>query len=311
MEFKHYSVMLNECINALNIKPDGIYVDATTGGGGHSEAILSHLESGKLIAIDQDEDALSASKIRLEKYLDKVIFVKDNFSNLNKILDDLSIEKIDGIIFDLGVSSYQLDNAERGFSYNSNAKLDMRMDRDAGLSAYDVINTYSEQELQRIIFEYGEEPNARNIARAICKTRLEKPIESTFELSDIIKSVAPKKQLFEGHHPAKKTFQAIRIEVNGELSILSPTIEDAVSRLRDGGRIVILTFHSLEDRAVKQVFARLEKGCTCPPDFPVCICGKKPSLKLDQRKPLLPTEKELLENHRSHSAKMRYAEKIN
>ena len=302
--------MLNECIDALNINPNGIYVDATTGGGGHSYAILQHIQNGRLIAIDQDEDAIKAAKIRLEKYLDKVTFVQDNFSNINNILNDLSIDKIDGIIFDLGVSSYQLDKAERGFSYNSDAKLDMRMNQNNAFSAYDVVNTYSEKDLQRIIFEYGEEANAKNIARAICKYRENKNIETTFELSDIIKSVAPKKQLYEGHHPAKKTFQAIRIEVNGELNILAPAVEDAVSRLNDGGRIVILTFHSLEDRAIKQIFAKLEKGCICPPDFPVCVCGKKPSLKLEQRKPVLPTEKELLENHRSHSAKMRYAEKI-
>lgn len=308
--FEHYSVMLNECIEALDIKEDGIYVDCTLGGGGHSEAILKKLTNGTLIAIDQDICAIEASKARLKKYEDKVIFVNDNFSNLDNILNDLKIEKIDGIIYDLGVSSYQLDTAERGFSYSKDAKLDMRMSQSSPLSAYDVVNTYSEQELSRIIFEYGEEPNARRISQAICAYREEKPIETTFELTDIIKSVMPKKKLFEGHHPAKQTFQAIRIEVNGELSILSPSIETAVNRLKPGGRIVVLTFHSLEDRAVKQVFARLEKGCTCPPSFPVCVCGKKPQLYLEHRKPILPNQNELNENHRSHSAKMRYGEKI-
>ena len=309
-EFSHYSVMLDECIKALNINPCGIYVDCTLGGGGHSEAILKKLTNGKLIAIDQDIEAIEHCKIRLQEYENKIIFVNENFANLDNILNDLSIDKIDGIIYDLGVSSYQLDTAERGFSYSKNARLDMRMSQNAPLSAYDVVNTYSESELRRIIFEYGEEPNAKRIAQAICTYRNDKEIETTFELTEIIKSVTPNKKLFEGHHPAKQTFQAIRIEVNGELSILSPAIETAVNRLNVGGRIVIITFHSLEDRAVKQVFARLEKGCTCPPSFPICVCGKKPSLYIEHKKPILPSDKELLENHRSHSAKMRYAEKI-
>lgn len=309
-DFSHYSVMLDECIDALNINPNGIYVDCTLGGGGHSEAILKKLTNGRLISIDQDSEAIEFSKIRLQPYLDKVTFVHDNFANLSNILSELSIAKIDGIIYDLGVSSYQLDTAERGFSYSKDAKLDMRMSQDSPLSAYDVVNTYPESELQRIIFEYGEEPNAKRIAQAICLYRENKNIETTFELSDIIKSVTQKKKLVQGHHPAKQTFQAIRIEVNGELNILAPAIEDAVNHLNLGGRIVILTFHSLEDRAVKQVFARLEKGCTCPPSFPICVCGKKPTLFIEHKKPILPSEKELEENHRSHSAKMRYAEKI-
>ncbi len=309
-EFKHYSVMLNECISALDIKPDGTYVDCTLGGGGHSEEIVKRLTSGRLIAIDQDEDALAAAKQRLEEYADKITFVHNNFSNLNDILSELNIDEIDGVMYDLGVSSYQLDNAERGFSYNSDAPLDMRMDRSAGLTAYDVVNNYSEEELRRILFEYGEENNSFKIARAICEQRNIHPINTTFELSDIVKSVAKKQDLYEGHHPAKRTFQAIRIEVNGELNVIAPSIEAAVSHLKPGGRIVVLTFHSLEDRAVKQLFSRLEKGCTCPPSFPICVCGKKPQLKLVNKKPLAPSPQELLINRRSHSAKMRAAEKI-
>jgi 16S rRNA (cytosine1402-N4)-methyltransferase len=309
-EFKHYSVMLNECISALDIKPDGKYVDCTLGGGGHSEEIVKRLTSGRLIAIDQDEDALAAAKQRLEEYADKITFVHNNFSNLNDILSELNIDEIDGVMYDLGVSSYQLDNAERGFSYNSDAPLDMRMDRSAGLTAYDVVNNYSEEELRRILFEYGEENNSFKIARAICEQRNNHPINTTFELSDIVKSVAKKQDLYEGHHPAKRTFQAIRIEVNGELNVIAPSIEAAVSHLKPGGRIVVLTFHSLEDRAVKQLFSRLEKGCTCPPSFPICVCGKKPQLKLVNKKPLAPSPQELLINRRSHSAKMRAAEKI-
>lgn len=309
-EFSHFPVMLGECIEALNVKPDGIYVDGTLGGGGHSEQIVKRLKDGRLICIDRDTEAISAASKRLEAYKDKIIFVHDNFENIKNIVSSLGIDKIDGAMFDLGVSSYQLDTAERGFSYNLDAPLDMRMDSGASLSAYDVVNRYSEDEIKRILWEYGEENNAPRIAREIIKRRSEKPIETTFELVDIIKSVAPKKELISGHHPAKQTFQAIRIEVNGELSVIAPTIEDTVSILNKGGRIAVITFHSLEDRAVKQVFARLEKGCTCPPDFPVCVCGKKPQVKLLSRKPILPTEEELSLNRRSHSAKLRSAEKI-
>lgn len=309
-EFKHYSVMLNECIEALDIKPNGIYVDCTLGGGGHSEEIVKRLKNGRLIAIDQDEDAISAAKERLSEYQDKITFVHSNFSELKSILENLEIEKIDGVLYDLGVSSYQLDNSERGFSYNSEAPLDMRMDRTASLSAYGVVNTYSEEELRRILFEYGEENNSYKIAHAIVEQRKVAPIETTTELSDIVKSVAKKRDLYEGHHPAKRTFQAIRIEVNGELNVIAPSLEAAIDALAPGGRIVVLTFHSLEDRAVKQIFSRLEKGCTCPPSFPVCVCGKVPQIKTVNKKPLAPSPQEILINRRSHSAKMRAAEKL-
>ena len=309
-EFSHIPVMLGECIDALCIKPDGIYVDGTLGGGGHSEEIAKRLTTGKLICIDRDSDAIAAASKRLAPYSDKITFVCDNFANIKSILENLGIDGIDGMLLDLGVSSYQLDTAERGFSYNLDAPLDMRMDRTSPLSAYDVVNSYGEDEIKRILYEYGEEPNAARIARAIVSARAEKPVNTTFELVEIIKSVTPKRALLAGHHPAKQSFQAIRIEVNGELSIISPAIEDAVCVLRGGGKIAVITFHSLEDRAVKQVFARLEKGCICPPDFPVCTCGRKPQLRIITRKPLLPTEEELIQNRRSHSAKLRVAEKI-
>lgn len=310
-EFNHIPVMPDECISSLNIKPDGIYFDCTLGGGGHSELIVKRLgENGRLICIDRDTDAISAASKRLACYSDKITYVHDNFSDILNIAKRLGIDKIDGALFDLGVSSYQLDTAERGFSYNNDAPLDMRMDRSSPLTAYDVVNTYPEEEIRKLLYEYGEEQNAYRIASEIIKTRLIKPIETTFELVEIIKKVAPKKSLYEGHHPAKKTFQAIRIEVNGELSIIAPALEDTVSLLAPGGRIAVLTFHSLEDRAVKQVFVRLEKGCTCPPSFPVCVCGKKPQIRLLTRKPQLPTEEETGINRRSHSAKLRAVEKI-
>ena len=311
INFSHYSVMLGECIDALNIKPNGIYVDGTTGGGGHSYEIASRLSAGgRLICIDQDSDALRAAGERLAPFSNRVTFVKSNFSNVANVLDDLGIEKIDGLLLDLGVSSYQLDTPERGFSYNSDAPLDMRMDKDAGLSAYEVVNTYSESELRRILFDYGEESFAPKIASAIVAYRAQKPVETTFELTNIIKSVMPKKLLAVGHHPAKKTFQAIRIEVNSELSVIAPTIESAVERLSPGGRLAIITFHSLEDRCVKQTYTKCAQGCTCPPDFPVCICGNKPKIALVSKKPILPSKEELDVNHRSHSAKLRVAEKI-
>jgi 16S rRNA (cytosine1402-N4)-methyltransferase len=311
INFSHYSVMLNECIHALNIKPDGIYVDGTTGGGGHSYEIASRLsEGGRLICIDQDSDALLAAGKRLAPFSDRVTFVKSNFSDVAKVLDDLGIEKIDGLLLDLGVSSYQLDTPERGFSYNSDAPLDMRMDKDAALSAYEVVNTYSESDLRRILFDFGEESFAPKIASAIVAYRAEKPVETTFELTNIIKSVMPKKLLVVGHHPAKKTFQAIRIEVNSELSVIAPTIENAVERLNEGGRLAIITFHSLEDRCVKQTYAKCAQGCTCPPEFPICVCGNKPKIALVSKKPILPSKEELEANHRSHSAKLRVAQKI-
>ena len=303
--------MLGECIEALNIKPDGIYVDGTTGGGGHSYEIASRLhDGGRLICIDQDSDALSAAGERLAPFADKITFVKSNFSNIAGVLDDLGIEQVDGVLLDLGVSSYQLDTPERGFSYNSDAPLDMRMDKDAALSAHEVVNTYSEAGLRRILFDYGEESFAPKIAAAIVAYRAEKEITTTFELTNIIKSVMPKKLLAVGHHPAKKTFQAIRIEVNSELSVIAPTIEGAVERLAPGGRLAIITFHSLEDRCVKQTYGKFAQGCTCPPEFPVCICGNKPKIALVNKKPILPSKEELEVNHRSHSAKLRVAEKL-
>ncbi len=307
--FSHYSVMLKECINALNIRPDGIYMDCTLGGGGHSLEIAKRLTTGKLICIDQDICAITAAKKRLADYLDRIIFVKNNFSNIHGILSELGIEKIDGALLDLGVSSYQLDTPERGFSYNTEAPLDMRMNEEAALSAYEVVNTYSERDLRRIILDYGEDNNAMKIAGAIVRAREEKPIETTTELVEIIKSVTPKKFLAVGHHPAKKVFQAIRIEVNSELSIIEPTLTAITGHLNENGRIAVITFHSLEDRAAKRAFAELAKGCTCPPSYPVCVCGNKPKLTLCNKKPILPSEEELAENHRSHSAKLRVAER--
>ncbi len=311
INFSHYSVMLRECIDSLNIKPCGIYVDATCGGGGHSYEIASRLsEGGRLICIDQDSDALAAAGKRLEPFRDKITFVKNNFSNLESVLETLGIPRIDGLLIDLGVSSYQLDTPERGFSYNSDAPLDMRMDKDSAFSAYEVVNGYSESELRRILFDYGEESFAPKIASAIVAAREQKPIETTFELTNIIKSVMPKKLLAVGHHPAKKSFQAIRIEVNSELAVIPPIIDSAVEHMNEGGRIAILSFHSLEDRCVKQCFQKNAQGCTCPPDFPVCICGNKPKIKILTKKPMLPSNAELEVNHRSHSAKLRVAEKV-
>ena len=306
--FSHYSVMLSECIDALNIRPDGIYMDCTLGGGGHSLEIARRLTTGKLICIDQDICAITAAKERLREHADKILFVKNNFSNIHAILSELGIEYIDGALLDLGVSSYQLDTPERGFSYNTEAPLDMRMNEDAALSAYEVVNTYTESALRRIILDYGEDNNASRIAGAIVKKRAEKPIETTTELVEVIKSVTPKKLLAVGHHPAKKVFQAIRIEVNSELSIIEPTLTTIAHRLNAGGRIAVITFHSLEDRAAKRAFSSLATGCTCPPSYPVCVCGNKPKVKLINKKPILPSEEELAHNHRSHSAKLRIVE---
>lgn len=310
MDFKHISVMLNECIDALNIKQDGIYVDCTLGGAGHSSHIVKKLSSkGRLIGIDQDKDALRAAGERLKDF-ENVIYVHNNFYNIDCILNDLGIEKVDGILMDLGVSSYQLDTGERGFSYMQDAPLDMRMNRENSLSAFEIINDYSEAELHRIIKEYGEERFAKRIAGFITKEREKKPIETTFELVDIIKAAIPAKMRREGPHPAKRTFQAIRIEVNKELEILNKAIRDGVERLNKGGRMAIITFHSLEDRIVKNVFKNLENPCSCPKEFPVCICGNTPTVKVITRKPLDPTEKEVEENPRSRSAKLRVIEKI-
>ncbi|SEF77621.1 16S rRNA (cytosine1402-N4)-methyltransferase [Caloramator fervidus] len=309
MEFKHYPVMLNECIEGLNIKEDGIYVDGTLGGAGHSSEILKRLKNGKLVGIDQDIDALKASRQKLAGF-NNVVFVHDNFSNIKSILEDLNIKEVDGILLDLGVSSYQLDTPERGFSYMHDARLDMRMNRENKLTAWDVVNTYSKDELIRIIREYGEENFASRIADMIVKKRTIKPINSTFELVDIIKSAIPAKARREGGHPAKRTFQAIRIEVNKELDILEKAINDCIDVLKSGGRLCVITFHSLEDRIVKNVFKDRENPCKCPKDFPMCVCGKKPDIRVITKKPILPSEEELKENSRSKSAKLRIAEKI-
>lgn len=310
MEFKHVSVLLNECIDALNIKENGIYVDCTLGGAGHSSHILKNLsKDGMLIGIDQDRDALKAAKERLKDY-DNVKYVHSNFYNIDNILTELNVDKVDGILMDLGVSSYQLDEASRGFSYMNDAHLDMRMNRDNDFSAYEVVNNYSEEDLYRIIRDYGEEKFAKRIANFIVNKRSIKPVETTFELVDIIKAAIPAKARREGPHPAKRTFQAIRIEVNSELNILNKTIEDGINRLNPGGRMAIITFHSLEDRIVKLKFKELENPCTCPKEFPMCVCGKKPLVKVLSRKGIAPTEKEIEENPRSRSARVRVVEKI-
>lgn len=310
MEFKHISVLLEECIDALNIKEDGIYVDCTLGGAGHSSEIIKRLSSkGTLIGIDQDTDALKAAKERLKEY-ENVIYVHDNFHNIEEILKNLGIDKVDGILMDLGVSSYQLDAGERGFSYMHDGALDMRMDRDSDFSAYDIVNGYSKEQLYKIIKEYGEEKFAKRVADFIVDRRSPKPIETTFELVDIIKAAIPAKARREGPHPAKRTFQAIRIEVNRELAILNKAIEDGVEHLNENGRMGIITFHSLEDRIVKVKFRELENPCTCPRDFPMCICNKKPKVKVLTRKPIDPSEQELEINPRSRSAKLRCVEKI-
>lgn len=309
-EFKHLSVLLDESIAALNIRDDGIYVDCTTGGGGHSLEIAKRLKNGRLICIDRDSDALTAAKVRLAPFSDKITFVKDNFSNIDAVLDELEVDLIDGALADLGVSSYQFDTAERGFSYKLDAPLDMRMDISSPFSARDVVNTYSEDDLRRIIFEYGEDNFAPMIAKAIVKAREASPIETTTELSDIVKGAYPPRFRDIGHHPAKKTFQAIRIEVNGEIDVIEPTVKKIVSRLNTGGRVAFITFHSLEDRAVKNAFAELSRGCTCPPSFPVCVCGNKPKIRIITKKPILPSEDEIENNRRSHSAKLRAAEKV-
>ncbi|CAG9708632.1 16S rRNA (cytosine(1402)-N(4))-methyltransferase RsmH [Clostridium neonatale] len=310
MEFKHVSVLLNECIEGLNIKPNGTYVDCTLGGAGHSSHILKNLsKDGVLVGIDQDRDALTAAKERLKDY-DNVRYVHSNFYNIDNILSELDIEKVDGILMDLGVSSYQLDEASRGFSYMQDAPLDMRMNRDNDFSAYDIVNNYSEEQLYKIIKDYGEERFAKRIANFIVNAREINPIQTTLELVEIIKNAIPAKARREGPHPAKRTFQAIRIEVNSELKILNKTIEDGVERLNKGGRMVIITFHSLEDRIVKLKYRELENPCTCPKEFPMCVCGKKPTIKVLTRKGLAPSKEEIEENPRSRSAKVRILEKI-
>ena len=308
MGFHHVSVLLNECIENLEIKPDGIYVDGTMGGGGHSLEIVKKLTTGKLIGIDQDENAQQAARERLKEHLDNVIFVRDNFSNIAQILDKLGIEKIDGMLLDIGVSSHQLDEAERGFSYQNDAPLDMRMDMQNPFSAYQVVNEYSAEELNRVIFQYGEERWAKRIAQFIVDERAKKPIESTGDLVEVIKKAVPKGARKDGPHPAKRTFQAIRIEVNKELDVLKEVIADAVPRLNEGGRLCIITFHSLEDRIVKEAFRAQENPCICPPQFPICMCGKVAQGKIITRKPILPSAEELEENPRARSAKLRVLE---
>lgn len=309
--FGHYSVLLNETVDSLNIKPDGVYVDCTLGGAGHSNLIASRLsEKGRLIGIDRDEFALGKAKERLAKYGERIVLLHTNFSEGAEKIKSAGFDRIDGVVADLGVSSFQLDDATRGFSYMNDAPLDMRMDRTQPFTAYDVVNTYSERELAKIIDMYGEERYASSIARKIVKYREEKSIETTNELSEIIKSGIPAKNKADGPHPAKRTFQAIRIEVNGELDIIADTINNFFPMLNEGGRMAIITFHSLEDRIVKHTFLDKTVGCTCPPDFPVCVCGKKAEGRVITKKPIVPSDEELSENPRSRSAKLRVIEKI-
>ncbi len=310
MDFRHISVLYEESIAALRVKENGVYVDGTLGGGGHSYGILASNDSCRLIGIDRDSEAVAAASKRLERFGERFTAVNDNFGNVKKILSDLSIDKIDGALLDIGVSSYQLDNPERGFSYMHDAPLDMRMDNKSGKSARDVVNGYPCEELTRIFYEYGEEKWSKRIAEFICKRRAEKPIETTHELVDVIKAAVPAKARTDGGHPAKRVFQAIRIEVNGELDALKTALTDFTDALKSGGRLAVITFHSLEDRIVKQEFARMSKGCTCPKDFPVCVCGNKPTVKLVTRKPILPDAEECAGNPRSKSAKLRVAEKL-
>lgn len=310
MEFLHKPVMLNECIDMLNIVPNGIYVDGTLGGAGHSLEIVKRLDTGKLIAFDQDIDAIENAKIKLKNYDDKVILIHDNFRNIKKSLEDIDIFRINGLLLDLGVSSYQLDSPDRGFSYRYNAPLDMRMNRDAKISAKEIVNTYSEENLKRIIRDYGEEKWASRIAQFIVEERMKNQIETTGELVQIIKAAIPKKAREEDQHPAKRTFQAIRIETNHELDVIYEVLESAVELLLPGGIISVITFHSLEDRIVKNFFRDESTGCICPPEIPICVCNHKARLKFIQKKPILPNEEELRENPRSRSAKVRGAIKL-
>ena len=309
MEYIHKSVLLHESIDALNIRPDGIYVDGTLGRAGHSVEIAQRLTTGRLICIDRDMAAIDAAKVRLAPYLDRVTLVHSNFSELGDVLRDAGVAGADGMLFDLGVSSPQLDDASRGFSYMQDAPLDMRMDLDAPLTAYEIVNTWSGDELRRILYEYGEERYAPAIARAIVKARETAPVRTTLELVDIIKGAMPTAALREKQHPAKRSFQAIRIAVNGELDALAPMMRSAVEGLNSGGRLAVITFHSLEDRIIKRTMQDMARGCTCPPNFPVCVCGKRPKVKLITRKPIVSGEAELEENPRARSAKLRVAEK--
>lgn len=311
MEFQHKSVLLQECIDALDIRPDGIYLDGTLGGAGHSSQIARRLtEGGRLIGVDRDRTALAAAKERLAPYADRVTLVHSNFAEIDAILDSIGIPAVDGMLFDLGVSSPQLDDASRGFSYMADAPLDMRMDKDDVLTAGEVVNTWPQGELRRILYDYGEERYAPQIAAAICRAREKAPVETTLELVDIIRSAMPAQALREKQHPAKRSFQAIRIAVNDELGAVSRMMQAAVGRLNPGGRLAVITFHSLEDRIVKSEMQQAARGCTCPPEFPVCVCGKKPLVKLVTRKPIVSGPAELEENPRARSAKLRVAEKL-
>lgn len=309
--YTHRPVLLDECIEALNIRPEGIYLDGTLGRAGHSREIARRLSgSGRLICVDRDQAALDAAQERLGEWMDRVTLVHSNFDRVSEILDELGISGVDGMLFDLGVSSPQLDDGSRGFSYMADAPLDMRMDRSEGLTAADVVNTWPQEELRRILFQYGEERYAPLIAAAIVRRREERPIETTLELVDIIKEAMPARALKEKQHPAKRSFQAIRIAVNDELSSVDRMIQGAVPKLNKGGRLAVITFHSLEDRIVKTGFGAFAKGCICPPDFPVCVCGRTPDIKLVNKKPILPSQQEIEENPRARSAKLRVAEKL-
>lgn len=311
MEFRHRPVMLEQCVKGLDIRPDGIYVDGTLGGGGHSGAICRNLdERGALIGIDRDRDALNVSSERLKEYKCQKYFVQSNYSDIKQVLNELKIEKVDGALLDLGVSSFQLDNPQRGFSYMNDAPLDMRMSQDDDFTAYDIVNDYDRNELIRVIGRYGEERWASRIADFIVKVRSDKPIESTYELVDVIKQAIPASARRTGPHPAKRTFQAIRIEVNDELSQLERAVEEFCDILAPGGRLCIITFHSLEDRIVKEIFSRRANPCTCPREFPICVCGKKADIKKITGKPFVPDAEETEENPRARSAKLRIAEKI-
>ena len=310
MEFNHIPILIEEVMAGLDIKKDGIYVDGTLGGAGHSIEIVKRLESGKLIGIDQDTDALKKASKVLYGFKDKTILVHNNYKNIDCVLEDLGIEKVDGIFIDIGVSSYQLDEASRGFSYHKDAPLDMRMDRTKDFTAWDIVNKYNQEELTNIILNYGEDSWAKRIAEFIVKERSISPINTTLELVEVIKKAIPKRVRMEGSHPAKQTFQALRIEVNGELDVLKESIEKMVNLLKPGGRLVIITFHSLEDRIVKEKFKYLFKDCICPSEIPICACEKKREIKIITRKPIVPTKEEILINSRSRSAKLRIAEKV-
>ena len=309
-ELIHRPVLLDECIQALNIRPDGLYLDGTLGRAGHSGQIVRRLTTGRLICVDRDQAALDAARERLAPWLDRVELIHSNFDRVDQILDGLSLPGVDGMLFDLGVSSPQLDDAARGFSYQTDAPLDMRMDRDEGLTAADVVNGWPQEELRRIISQYGEERYAASIAGAIVRRREDRPIATTLELAEVIRSAMPAKALREKQHPAKRTFQAIRIAVNDELASVERMLQRAVPRLNRGGRLAVITFHSLEDRIVKTGLAGFARGCTCPPDFPVCVCGKTPEIRLINKKPIVPTPQEIGENPRARSAKLRIAEKL-